>query len=347
MPWHRSRHLGERDTTRSMTFMPGRDVRFRKELPAATACFLVFLPVTAAGQGSDEAERECRGPDSAQCAGLRTVADTALHSETQARRASDQHAAAADEGSWEFEIFTRAGGAGVAAATSATLDFGGVPDQLSTYRRALQTRALAWGGGFRAMRDSWGIEVQYGRVGGSSLTEASVLRRTPEFGTGALPVPEGAADLYGALVVREFDRGTVSWFAGLGGGYAFLRTADFQEVLFPSGQPLDASVGQVIDGMPLSLEFQVTRHQTSATRRAPLATGALGATFRLGRFVVRPRLDGSIGGPWSAAANWDAAMRLETPQQTFASAGTFNLSTDVRPRFLLLSVDLGWSTRRR
>lgn len=144
---------------------------------------------------------------------------------------------------------------------------------------------------------------------------------------------------------KKRDRGQ-EIFAGVGAGYAFVGEVDTGGVLYAGGQELGI-VAVELRGLPATYDVFLESHDARADAGSPILAASVGMTVRLGRFLMRPRLDMAVGAARIVEDTWTTSWRMETSAEVVTRREASSLNTEVRPRFLLLSVDLGWSSRRR
>lgn len=77
-----------------------------------------------------------------------------------------------------------------------------------------------------------------------------------------------------------------------------------------------------------------------AQRGAAFLGASLGLTVRAGPFTVRPRMDAVLVAGRQTEESWDLTHDFESGA---SRETTLVIGTTVRPRVLLLGVDIGWS----
>ncbi len=252
-------------------------------------------------------------------------------------------AAESDPSRWAVQLFGRAGGAGLAARGRfrfLAAEHGYFEDDTVSY-----LRSLSLGLGVRAMRGPWGLELFHHRVTGDGLTAVSVLRE--EWPYVADPSDESAS-LVGAMLLRELGPDTRSLrpFVAIGGGFAGLAEDDLSALddLFHSPVETVQIGDDVFEG-----SLRAVDHRSRSDRRVPLIGASFGVSVRRGHFLARLRLDGFFGWTRHAEGRWARAF-VATDGSEFPGVDLVfpevGIDTEIRPRFFLLSVDLGWSSRR-
>ena len=250
---------------------------------------------------------------------------------------------------WSFEVFVGGGFAGLAANGDVTwghrdsrdpapLDPQPFPDV------SHHARERGWAAGFRALRGRWGIEAQYHRVTGRAFHPSALIGELPFRGLD-LRSPEEPQDLLTVQGVLEVPMGRrKSVFVGLGAGYARSAGPDTGRIEIRD-LPISLRRGGTVVH---SLSSSHTPREQRADRLSFLVGGSAGITLRTRQFIVRPRIDVFLGRTRHAEASWDTAAEFDLPHTGRQSVGLgiTSLEASVRPLFALLSVDLGWSSRR-
>lgn len=246
---------------------------------------------------------------------------------------------------WRLEVFGSPAWNLLSASAENAATFDVVPAS-QTVSGSRLSADFGWGAGFRVARGPWGLEAAYRRIASQDLTPGHLIRDTsaqPEDSTGPvltiLPpeVPSSRGDLWFGQVFREFrasGRSAVSF--GVGGGY--LRVTDsFTDSL------LTQDWSSYLSDDLQQIDF-------GASRNSPVYGASLALTTRVGRFLVRPRVDvilpvrgltttldlSGVTPAWRAIERDGSAT--EGPSERWTGATT----TSVRPTLFLVSIEIGF-----
>lgn len=246
---------------------------------------------------------------------------------------------------WRLEVFGSPAWNLLSASAENAATFDVVPAS-QTVSGSRLSADFGWGAGVRVARGPWGLEAAYRRIASQDLTPGHLIRDTsaqPEDSTGPvltiLPpeVPSSRGDLWFGQVFREFrasGRSAVSF--GVGGGY--LRVTDsFTDSL-------------LTQDWSSYLSDDLQKIDFGASRNSPVYGASLALTTRVGRFLVRPRVDvilpvrgltttldlSGVTPAWRAIERDGSAT--EGPSQRWTGATT----TSVRPTLFLVSIEIGF-----
>ena len=205
------------------------------------------------------------------------------------------------------------------------------------------SREGSWGAGLRVIRGGWGLEVQHHRVAGRGFMPAAMVRETNWRGAQELALTDSANDLLSAFAVREFSLRDerVRFYLAAGAGYLLMGGDSGR--LAVNDIPPGISGAYDFGGESSDAPVEVVGGDFRADRGAVVFGGSLGLTLRMGRMFLRPRLDAFLGRARDTEESWD--MRFDFAEVGQHGRDTMTLQTSVRPRFLLFSVDVGWSSR--
>ena len=268
--------------------------------------------------------------------------------------APSAQAVAPEPGSvWDYEVFVRGGLAGIPANGEVAWT-GTVLDVSDPYTLTFLTEAdrshrePVWGAGFRAMRGRWGFETQYVRIPTGAFQPGSLIQQTALDPLRGLAPGEEPEDLLIAqgIVQSQIAAGRAQIFVGLGAGYLRFPTWDTSRrdaVLLT-----DFYAAEVEPHLQQSLSNRLALQEDRMGRSSFVVAGSAGFTLETGQFFVRPRVDVLLGRTRQTVASWDVAGEFDLPDAglQWVDLGTESVEVSRRPLFVLLSVDLGWSSRR-
>ena len=254
---------------------------------------------------------------------------------TEPSRSSDE------DSSWEIQFAGHGGLAGLISRGEVRLllvSTASPVDETVGY-----SREGSWGAGLRVIRGRWGLEVQHHRVAGRGFMPAAMARETNWRGAQELAITDSANDLLSAFAVREFPLRDerVRFYLAAGGGYLLMGGDSGR--LAVNDLPPGISGAYDFGGESYDGSIEVVGGDFRADRGVAIFGGSLGLTLRMGRMFLRPRLDAFVGRARDTEESWD--MRFDLPEVESHGNDTMTLQTSVRPRFLLFSVDVGWSSR--
>ncbi len=246
-----------------------------------------------------------------------------------------------EDASWEIQFAGHGGLAGLISRGEVRLLIASISSPVD--ETVGYSREGSWGAGLRVIRSRWGLEVQHHRVAGRGFMPSAMVRETNWRGAQELAITDSANDLLSVFAVREFFRldERVSFYLAAGGGYLLMGGDSGRLALndIPPGVSRTGDFG----GESVEATIQMTRRDFRADRGVAIFGGSLGLTLRMGRMFLRPRLDAFVGRARDTEESWD--MRFDFPEVGVHDRDTMALHTSVRPRFLLFSVDVGWSSR--
>ena len=246
-----------------------------------------------------------------------------------------------EDASWEIQFAGHGGLAGLISRGEVRLLIASISSPVD--ETVGYSREGSWGAGLRVIRSRWGLEVQHHRVAGRGFMPSAMVRETNWRGAQELAITDSANDLLSVFAVREFSRldERVSFYLAAGGGY-----------LLMGGDSGRLALNDIPPGISGAHDFRGASHEASAEvvgrdfradRGVAIFGGSLGLTLRMGRMFLRPRLDAFVGRARDTEESWD--MRFDFPEVGVHDRDRMALHTSVRPRFLLFSVDVGWSSR--
>ncbi len=246
-----------------------------------------------------------------------------------------------EDASWEIQFAGHGGLAGLISRGEVRLLIASTLSQVD--ETVGYSREGSWGAGLRVIRGRWGLEVQHHRVAGRGFMPATMVRETNWRGAQELALTDSANDLLSVFAVREFSLldERVSFYLAAGGGYLLMGGDSGRLTL--DDVPPGISGAYDFGGESYEATMEVVGGDFRADRGALVFGGSLGLTLRMGRMFLRPRLDAFVGRARDTEESWD--MRFDFPEVGVHDRDTMALHTSVRPRFLLFSVDVGWSSR--
>ena len=248
--------------------------------------------------------------------------------------------------SWEFQLSGYGGLAGF--VSRGDVDFeDGLPGERSV---AMTGREASWGAGLRALRGRWGFDARYHRLDAGLATPTALMREAGLLHPDQFAVPDAPSNLVSALVVLEIPHrnSDFAYFLGVGAGYLLFGGSGSERVQFsgappwiygPDDLPPEYEPGPNT-GDPIGLDGG----SIEAGRGAILVGGSVGATLRLGRFVLRPRVDLLVGGSRTVTETWDVVYDFPANPDPVTLPET--VVTRSRPLLVLFNVEAGWSSRR-
>lgn len=329
-------------------------------IPSAVAAALV-LHVAAAAYAGDEPKQRGEGERAGRAA-TDARERFAAFPEADFTSASADFRAAASAGAQGFsgssgmqiELFGRAGLSllNVTAEDAFAISIG--PDDASESVSASRlVSEVGWGGGARLMWGAWGVEGAYSIFESFALSPSWLVADDTggaEVQAGVLDQPFVAsrANLVVGQLVRTF-RLPGSGELSLGFGAGWMRVTDSTTDRLLAGvsiPPPDEITGEVPPDLPPDfLEALVPDVQFTADRSAIVAAGSLGIAFRMGRVLLRPRVDVIIAPALTTdmTLGFPGLADLELPGAEDLGGFNFVYSTSVQPRIFLLSVDVGFS----
>ena len=248
--------------------------------------------------------------------------------------------------SWEFQL-SGYGGLGVVGSRGDVDLEGGPPGERSV---AMTGREASWGAGLRALRGRWGFDARYQRLDAGLATPTALMREAGLLRPDLFAVPAAPSDLVSALVVLEipYRDSDFAYFVGVGAGYLLFGGSGSHRMQFSGAPPWITGPDDLPPGYepgpntgdPIGLDGG----SVEADRGAILVGGSLGATLRLGRFVLRPRVDLLVGGSRTVTETWDVVYDFPASPDPVTLPET--VVTRSRPVLVLFSVEAGWSSRR-
>lgn len=242
------------------------------------------------------------------------------------------------------ELFARPGLSllNVSAEDSIQASFPGESggDSLSASRLVSE---FGYGGGLRLLQGNWGIEGTYHAFESLALTPSWLVidaAGAPEGepNLAGLPIVASSADVFLGQGIRTFriGRGGAEVFFGIGAGW--MRVADSSTDRLLSGAGVEG-----LDEIPAEIPpFLVPEVSFEADRSSVVYAGSFGVAFRVGRMLVRPRVDVII----SPALTTDLTIGfppIDDPLLGELASLEFGYSTSVKPTIYLISVDFGIS----
>ena len=246
-----------------------------------------------------------------------------------------------EDASWEIQFAGHGGIAGLVSRGEVRLLIASISSPVD--ETVGYSREGSWGAGLRVIRGRWGLEVQHHRVAGRGFMPAAMVRETNWRGAQELAITDSANDLLSVFAVREFSLRDerVRFYLAAGGGYLLMGGDSGRLALndIPPGISGEYDFG----GESYEASVEVVGGDFRADRGALVFGGSLGLTLRTGRMFLRPRLDAFVGRARDTEESWD--MRFDNHEVGNHGRDTMTLQTSVRPRFLLFSVDFGWSSR--
>ncbi len=246
-----------------------------------------------------------------------------------------------EDASWEIQFAGHGGLAGLISRGEVRLLIASISSPVD--ETVGYSREGSWGAGLRVIRGRWGLEVQHHRVAGRGFMPAAMIRETNWRGAQELAITNSANDLLSVFAVREFSLldERVRFYLAAGGGY-LLMGGDSGRLALNDIPPGISGTGD-FGGESYDASIEVVGGDFRADRGALVFGGSLGLTLRMGRMFLRPRLDAFVGRARDTEESWD--MRFDNHEVGNHGRDTMTLQTSVRPRFLLFSVDVGWSSR--
>ena len=247
-----------------------------------------------------------------------------------------------EDASWEIQFAGHGGLAGLISRGEVRLLIASISSPVD--ETVGHSREGSWGAGVRVIRGRWGLEVQHHRVAGRGFMPAAMVRETNLRGAQELAITDSANDLLSAFAVREFPLRDerVRFYLAAGGGYLLMGGDSGR--LAVNNIPPGISGAYDFGGESYDGSIEVVGGDFRADRGVAIFGGSLGLTLRMGRMFLRPRLDAFVGRARDTEESWD--MRFDLPEVESHGRDTMTLQTSVRPRFLLFSVDVGWSVGR-
>ena len=242
-----------------------------------------------------------------------------------------------------IEVFGRAGLVALRVSSTDSFGFGAMagadsPDQsVSLSRRSSQ---FGWGGGARLLYGNWGIEGSYGIFRSVDLTPGGVYRDLADEDSDN---PELAADL--PLVASRVD---LLLAQGIG---AFPLAGGSMELSFGLGagwiRATDSTTDRFLEGAAFNLGLQpdaplVPDFDFEADRSSIVYVGSMGLSFRLGRLLLRPRVD-VVFGP-TLTTSLTAGADLELGEEVDVPPLEVRWNSTLKPTILFFAVDIGLSS---
>ena len=237
--------------------------------------------------------------------------------------------------SWGFEVFGRGSWNRTGGREEVTIGVSAGEDRDSvTSKSDLGAWDPGGGLGVRATRGRVGVEASWLRI-----RTRAVRRFAPYAGASGADADDLAVDLsldgtadadlfVGQIVVRTAPGGAVTGFFGLGAGW--LRVSDPVAGEFEAGAPLGAVPPELLSAFAVEVE--------SDAGQAVLG-GSAGVTIQAGRVFLRPRVEAWVGR--ELAGNY----RIVFGAPLLPGDIGIDLSSTLRPTFLMFAVDLGLDLR--
>lgn len=274
----------------------------------------------------------------------------------QPDRAADDRTENGRTKTWEVQVFASPGWNALrtSAEDGFALNLGPAAVSPTRISGSRLSSDFGWGAGARLSRGDWGVEAAYRRLRSQDLTPGHLLVDTgaydglleavtaddaggsfttpaaPDAGITDAAAPHANGNLFFGQVFRSvrLGRGT-SLSIGLGGGYLRVRDEFTDDLVARDWGSLPLPDG-LSDFFDIETGFQ-------ATRDSFVYGGSLALTKKMGRFLVRPRLDVMVptrrfttGFDYSMTITDDAAREL---------AG--EVTTSLRPVLFLASLEIG------
>lgn len=252
----------------------------------------------------------------------------------------------------QMELFARAGLSLLNVTAEESLGLPApTPDDALSLSASRLVSEFGWGAGARLRSGQWGIEGSYSIFESLSLSPGWLVADAEgvEATTAVLDLPL-AASRAGVLVgqiVRTFPMsgGRTELFLGLGAGW--MRVTDSSTDRLLSGlsvpAPDEIAGGQLPPDIPLDfLEALTPELEFTADRDSVVVAGSLGLSFRVGRILVRPRLDVIIPRALTTelTLGFPGLADIAPPGEDLGAL-EIHYKTSVTPRIFLLSVDIG------
>lgn len=239
------------------------------------------------------------------------------------------------------ELFGRAGLVllHVSATDSLGVRFGPEADGVSVSGSRFTTE-FGGGAGARLLYGNWGIEGSYAAFSSLDLSPGGLPLGSEAGGepavaiTDTLRVVASRADLFvfQALGALPLGRGGVEVSIGLGAGWLRVSDSTTDDLLagawLPEHDPAAAGIPLLVP----EIEFE-------ADRNSIVPAGSLGVAFRLGRLLLRPRVDVAFGRALTTG------LSIALPEIDELAAGPeIYRDTSLKPTVVLFSVDIGLSS---
>ena len=119
------------------------------------------------------------------------------------------------------------------------------------------------------------------------------------------------------------------------------------ELPFSDFMAADAPLPPGFDALP-SLSFGHSPGSDGPNHHSWLLGGSAGMGLRTGGLFIRPRIDVFFGPTRHNVSSWNVAAEFDVPGvgRQSVDLGTESLDVAVRPLFVLVGFDVGWSSRR-
>lgn len=253
-----------------------------------------------------------------------------------------------------MELFGRAGLVSLNASVEDSLGLAlGVPDDpLHVVSASQRVSEFGWGAGARLMSGGWGIEGTYTIFESLALSpgwlipvETGISEATT--GVFELPVVASRADVFVGQVVRAFplSGGRMELFIGLGAGWMRATDSSTDRLLSGAGVPGSAQItGDLLpDAPPELVSAFVPEIEFTADRSSLVYAGSVGLSMRVGRILLRPRVDIIIARALTTelTVGFPGLAELGVPEAGEVDALEFIHTTSVTPRIFMFSVDIG------
>lgn len=322
--------------------------RLRAQLTIAAALVLLF---GAAGQADDE-RKDREKKELAAPAG--PGPERAPESPAAAALASAAAQGFSGSSGTRMELFGRAGLVSLNASVEDSLGLAlGVPDDpLHVVSASQRVSEFGWGAGARLMSGSWGIEGTYTIFESLALSpgwlipvETGISEATT--GVFELPVVPSRADVFVGQVVRAFplSGGRMELFIGLGAGWMRATDSSTDRLLSGAGVPGSAQItGDLLpDAPPELVSAFVPEIEFTADRSSLVYAGSVGLSMRVGRILLRPRVDVIIARALTTelTVGFPGLAELGVLEAGEVDALEFIHTTSVTPRIFMFSVDIG------
>ena len=318
------------------------------------AAMTLMLLVTATGFADDPEKKNLPKPEAAEMGeavedrfnGL-AVSDSLL-----ARRRVLSESAAAAQGLYgssgtRMELFARAGLSLLNVSAEDSISLSGGPadggDSISASR--LMTE-FGWGAGARLMGGNWGLEGTYSIFESLALSPSWLV--TDDAGVSVdgagfldLPFVPSRASLLMGQVVRTFPLSGGRAEVSFGVGAGWMRVTDSSTDRLLSGGAVQDAQQQISQELPPEIPPSfIPEVEFTADRTSVVYVGSLGLAFRLGRMLLRPRVDVIISSALTTGLTFGFPDLGElVPEE--AGSFEFSYGTSVKPTIFLLSVDIG------